>query len=201
MIESIKTLITDSSVHSIVAAYLAIATSIYVFRSGNNFTLIKERHDNLIFPLFNVLEPVLYKSNHDKELETALKIIEENKFLADGKLLELHYYCSNYSDENNFQELCMYIDRAYDKSCSKLHLKKRSLFYRLNRKQYKNHFQLSLFTSILLLKYIIGLVACISIFLVFMVLINYLFENDMFFEAILLFAVIYIPMYVYSNNQ
>lgn len=117
---------------------VTVIASIYIFKKETSISLIKERHDKLIFPLFNNLEPVLYQDKYETNMKNALCIIRDNQNLADGKLLELLYLCTNYPSKENFYRLCSYSDRAYDKSCRKLGLKTRSFSYRINRKQYKS---------------------------------------------------------------
>ena len=103
--------------------------------------LIRERYDKLIFPLFDLLELVFYQEYTDNILNSALQIIEENKNLADGKLLEINYYlCTKTPSQEEFMQLCTYVDRMYDKFCRQLGLKMRSLYYRLLRHQYKHWF-------------------------------------------------------------
>ena len=130
--------------------FLAIITaaiiSLIIFRKDTSITFSKERHDKLIFPLFDILEPILYQKLDTDVLDKALDIISQNKNLADGKLIELHYLCSTEPSQENFNLLCSYIDRTYDRSCRKLMLKRRSILYRINRSQYKSkaHFILQL---------------------------------------------------------
>ncbi len=40
-----------------------VVVSIYIFRSETSISFTKERHDKLIFPLFEILEPVLFQNN------------------------------------------------------------------------------------------------------------------------------------------
>ena len=124
-----------------------VIASLYIFKSETSVSFAKERHDKLIFPLFNLLEPVLYADPDTEILKQALKIIDDNKNLADGKLLEIYYYCSKNPSTDNFITLCTYINSSYDKSCRKLGLKTRSLMYRFSRNQFKNKFSVILFVS------------------------------------------------------
>ena len=127
---------------------VTVIASIYIFKGETSVSFNKERHDKLIFPIFNLLEPILYTDFQIDVLEEALKIIDDNKNLADGRLLELHYLCTKNPSIENFKSLCAYIDAAYDKSCRKLGLKIRSIAYRVNRHQYKNKFYLILLVAI-----------------------------------------------------
>lgn len=122
-----------------------VVVSVYIFRSETSISFTKERHEKLIFPLFDILEPVLFQKPDTEVLSKALEIIEKNKSLADGKLLSVYYYCTVNPSVDNFNSLCSYIDKAYDKSCRRLQLKTRTLEYRINRKQYKNKFFLAFY--------------------------------------------------------
>ena len=123
-----------------IAVIISVFISIYICRKETATDLIKERHDNLLFPLFDALESVLYQENYDEALKAALEIIKQNKNLADGRLLSLLYYCNINPSKNNFCNLCDYINRAYDKSCRRLGLKTRDLEYRIKRRQFKNFY-------------------------------------------------------------
>lgn len=124
-----------------------VIASLYIFKSETYVSFAKERHDKLIFPLFNLLEPILYTVPDAEILKQALKIIDDNKNLADGKLIEIYYYCSENPSMDNFKTLCAYVDSAYDKSCRKLGLKTRSLMYRFCRNQFKSKFSVILFIA------------------------------------------------------
>lgn len=127
-----------------------VIVSIYIFKNETHNSFAKERHDKLIFPLFNILEPVLYQKNYEEPLKKALDIIKQNKNLADGKLLEYSYNCTNNPSKENFIALCHYINKAYDRSCRRLGLKTRSISYRVNRRQYKNKNHLFLYATLYL---------------------------------------------------
>ncbi len=123
---------------SFIGVLFTIIVSLYIFKHENSYSFVRERHDKIIFPLFNLLEPFLYHDVPKGTLESALQIIESNKNLIDGKLLGVSYFCAKNPSRNNLNELFSYVDRAYDKSCRKLGLKTRTFSYRFSRKQYKN---------------------------------------------------------------
>ncbi len=124
---------------------VTVISSIYIFKNENSISFTKERYEKLIFPLFNLLEPILFQEPEKTILDKALKLIDENKNLADGKLIELSYYCSEQPSLENFKDLCSYSNKAYDRACRKLGLKTRSLFYRYKRNQFKNKLGIILF--------------------------------------------------------
>lgn len=122
-----------------------VLVSVYIFKSDLPFDYAKEKHEKLIFPLFDLVEPFLYQQANDVLWEKIFNVIEKNKSFADGTLISLLYYCKKQPNHQNFISLCTYIDRAYDKSCKRLKLKRRSIEYRINRNQYKNKIYFFLF--------------------------------------------------------
>lgn len=139
---------TNSDFLNFFGILLTALVSIYIFKKESSNSFTRERHDKLIFPLFDLLEPVLYQDVPPDILKDALKIIEDNKNIADGKLLELHYLCSKAPSKEHCRLLCSYANKMYDKSCWKLGLKLRSITYRINRNQYGH--KLLLILSIIL---------------------------------------------------
>ena len=154
-----------------------VVVSIYIFRSETSISFTKERHEKLIFPLFDILEPILYQNPDPEILSKALDIIETNKSLADGNLLSVHYYCKVNPNTENFNSLCSYIDKAFDKSCRKLQLKTRTLEYRLNRNQYKSKFFFVFYLIIKTIIFAITLFAALFI-LAILIALGKLFYNS-----------------------
>jgi hypothetical protein len=160
-----------------VGIILTAIISLYIFKNETSISFVKERHDKLLFPLFNLLEPILYQKLNMGTLSNAFSIISANKNLADGKLLEVYYNCYHFPSQKTFNALCRYIDLEYDKSCKKLGLKKRGFFYRNSRHQYKNKllfvtdfigyiltlFFIAAILYILLIFYIALLISCLSL--------------------------------------
>ena len=141
-----------------IAVIASALISIYISKGSITSQFIKERHDKLISPIFNLLEPILYTKCDTAILNKVFKIIDENKNLADGKLIDFSYRCTVNLNDDNFKDLCAYIDSAYDKSCKKLGLKTRGVSYRIFRHQYKSTFHLIKFLSIhIILGLIIGI--------------------------------------------
>ena len=126
----------NSDYLNFIGILLAAAVSIYIFKGEHSFSFAQEQHNNLISPLFDLLEPVLFQKVDPAVLRRAIKLINESRNIADGKLLELSYYCEKNPSQSNYNHLCSYVNRLYDRSCKKLGLKLRSYSYRINRKQY-----------------------------------------------------------------
>lgn len=96
-----------------------VLVSLYIFKNDLPFDYVRERHEKLIFPLFNLLEPSLYQQIDLSLLENACNIIEQNKSFADGKLLSLNYYCSHYPSQEVFFLLSILISMFFYKYLEK----------------------------------------------------------------------------------
>lgn len=143
-----KELLKNSDFLGFIAALISLLVTIYIFRITPKYQLVRERYDKLIYPVFNKIEPFLFKQVPTVELESVITIIEENMNLAGGRLDEILYYLKTDANQENFNALCRYISNEYDKACSRLGLKQRSITYRLNRNQYQ--------TKLMLFLYILG---------------------------------------------
>lgn len=141
----------NSDYLNFIGILLASAVSIYIFKGEHSLSFAQEQHNNLISPLFELLEPVLFQKVEPIVLHKAIKLINENRNIADGKLLELSYRCEKNPSQSNYNHLCSYVNRLYDRSCRKLGLKLRSYSYRIDRKQYMH---ISFFICYILLRII-----------------------------------------------
>ena len=156
---------------------IAALVTIYTFKADIPFSYLQERHEKLIFPLFNCLEPVLYQPQSSYHLHQAILIIEKNKSFADGKLLNVYHNCLVDSSSSNFLNLCSYVDHAYDDSCRKLKLKRRSVIYRLNMKQYRDHRKLFLYIFLWTLPSVVRFIFCMFASLLFLAILFHLFKT------------------------
>lgn len=129
---------SNSDYLNFVGILLAAAVSIYIFKGEHSLAFVQEQHNNLISPLFDLLEPVLFQQVDFAILRRVIDLINANRNIADGKLLELSYYCEKQPSQSNYNRLCAYVNALYDKSCRKLGLKLRSYSYRIERKQYQH---------------------------------------------------------------
>lgn len=146
------------------ALIITVIVSLIISSGERLFGISRDRHEKLIAPLFILLEPNLYKK-YDKNLVCqALKIIDENIILADGRLLDVRDSCKR-NPEKGFLELCRYIDKAYDKSCRKLKLKTRSILYRITTKQYENKCSFVLHLAIFIIEHAVLFIVIGFIFL------------------------------------
>ena len=141
----------NSDYLNFIGILLASAVSIYIFKGEHSLSFAQEQHNNLISPLFELLEPVLFQKVEPIVLHKAIKLINENRNIADGKLFELSYRCEKNPSQSNYNHLCSYVNRLYDRSCRKLGLKLRSYSYRIDRKQYMH---ISFFICYILLRII-----------------------------------------------
>lgn len=154
----LKTLINHFDFAAIIAAIISILASVYIFKTTPKYDLVYQRYITLISPLFDLVEPQLFKSVNKEFLDKVLFLISSNKSLAGGKLLHHLYFCEVNPSQENYNALCSCINHEYDKCCARLGLGKRTIWYKIVRKQYKNKFvfvlymllQTVLFSTILL---------------------------------------------------
>lgn len=148
-------LIKNSDFLSFIAAIFTLTGTMYIFIVTPKYQLVRERYDKLIFPLFSVLEPYLFKPVQEEIFQQVINIVDKNKELSGGKLAELIYYCEINLSQSNYNYLCKYINTEYDKSCMRLGLKQRSVLYRINRNQYQTKLMFALYIIGHLLLYIL----------------------------------------------
>lgn len=125
---------------AVIAAIISISASIYIFRSTPKYDLIYSRYVTLISPLFELMEPYLFKTVNDEILSKALNLIETNKTFAGRKLLHSFYFCKMNPSQDNYDALCSSVSKEYDRCCRRLGLGKRNIWYKIVRNQYKNKF-------------------------------------------------------------
>lgn len=133
----LNTLITNSDFLGFLSGVLALLVTIYVFKATPKYQLVRERYDLLIFPVFKILEPHLFKPLKEDVLNEVVYAIEKNRHLAGGKLDELVYLCKKAPNQYNYNKLCRCINSEYDNACLRLGLKRRSITYRVIRDQYQ----------------------------------------------------------------
>lgn len=168
---------TNSDLLNFIGILCTAILTFYIFKKETSISFTKERYEKLIFPLFNLLEPVLYQQVQPEYFEKALQIIDRNKSLADGKLLELFYYCSQNPTQQNFNQLCSYVDKLYDKACRKLGLKIRSFSYRIARHQYKHWSYFLFYVLASTFLWAIALVFSLFVFLCLAACLYLIYEN------------------------
>lgn len=108
-------------------------------------TYIKEKYENVIFPIFELIEPYLYSKEITLEINSVVQkicnCVTENRKFISGYLLENIDFCkkelrsSNTISKKTFISLCSTISIEYDKSCRKLGIPKRTFAYRFNNSQ------------------------------------------------------------------
>lgn len=123
---------------AVIAAIISISASIYIFRSTPKYDLVYKRYVTLIFPLFELIEPYLFKTVNDEILSKALCLIETNKTFAGRKLLHSFYFCKKNPSQDSYDALCSCISKEYDRCSRRLGLGKRSIWYKIVRNQYKS---------------------------------------------------------------
>ncbi|SCL84986.1 hypothetical protein [Sporanaerobacter sp. PP17-6a] len=175
--DTIKLLILNSDGLAFVIAIITIIFTYYLSRHTSSQEIIKEQHEKLISPIFFILEPYLFQSINNECLEKVFHLIGKNKSLVDGKLLEIAYFCNENPSQANYNALCAYINKSYDKSCKRLGLRTRSIEYRLNRKQYETKLSLFIYICFLTVKGLLVLGMALLIFLSLLLLGCYFFSR------------------------
>lgn len=134
----IENVINNFDLAAIIAAIISISASIYIFRTTPKYDLVYKRYTTLIFPLFELMEPHLFKPIDKSVLSDAIDLIEQNKVIAGNELLYLLYFCKKNPCQEHFDLLCSCVSKEYDHCCSRLGLGKRSISYKISRQQYKS---------------------------------------------------------------
>lgn len=137
----IKNLLLSTSEITLPIAAIFVSVMIHKCRFRGNLT--EQKYKSLIFPLFNTLEPHLYcqlsPAVHEA-LNTLVKDYNKNKAYSSIELNEVMRSCFPFEhcSQENYISLCKIIDKEYDKCCSLLGIKRRSIRYRLLHRQYQN---------------------------------------------------------------
>lgn len=140
MYNFLRNLLSNSDGLAFFGVLISVITSITIFINSSRKSFERERYDKLIFPLFNLLEPYLFKDKDDIVFQKAIDIIQKNKDIAGGHFLNQLYWCEKSFTQENFISLCTTTNREYDRICRVIGLKCRSIFYRLDREQYRTKF-------------------------------------------------------------
>lgn len=175
-VDTIKLLILNSDGLAFVIAIITIISTYYLSRHTSSQEIVKEQREKLISPIFFLLEPYLFQSIDNNSLEKVFHLIDQNKSLVDGKLLEIAYFCKENPSQANYNALCSYINKAYDKSCKRLGFRTRSIEYRLSRKQYETKLSLFAYICFFVVKGLLMLGMAFLIFS-FLLAIGYYFFN------------------------
>lgn len=139
MIADINNIFSDIIIPSVSSALTLLAT-LYLFNKNHNKELARERLDKVLFPLIDILEPVLYKISDDEKFKLLMAksklILEQYKMLAGHKLYEAFhdFECVDANDKKYKQECFQLFSNRlieeYNFSCRKVGLSGMSVLYR-----------------------------------------------------------------------
>ena len=137
----------------IIALFIAFISAFVAFRVASNEKkddYVRKRYEEVIFPLFDLLEFFLFNEINETVKRTvydATNLVQKHKMLAGGRLVSLIYYCNlnGKMDSEAYNNLCSYVNSEYDKSCRKLGIPLRPLRYRVDNAQYKGPWGIILF--------------------------------------------------------
>lgn len=160
--KTISQFIFASDFLNFVGITFSALVTLWVFALQRADDFARKCHVDLIYPLFDILEPVLFQQIDADVLKQALELIDNNKACADGKLLSLSYLCHTDPSQENFMDLCSYVNRLYDRSSRRLRLKLRPVRYRILRHQYRRKIYLAFFV---LSQVIVGIVLLFAAFI------------------------------------
>ena len=133
---------------------LSVIASLYIFWRTPKYANIKERYENVIFPLFSLLEPYLFKDFSKAPIDKALSLINQNASYAGSRLNEWAYYLGKNNNQYNYNSFCKQLYYEYDKCSFILGLKIHSLSYRISRNQ---NFYLLLIYLFMFLRFLLQL--------------------------------------------
>lgn len=162
---------------AILSILISSFTALYIMRREGLFSISKERHNIIIAPIFYAIEPFLYSSVIPDNFNSILDLIQSNITLADGALLNVYCDCKNNLSVKSYNKFCIYIDKAFDKSCRNLHLRCRPIMYRISHRQFKNKKHLVFLIVGILTKYIVKALYALFISGIFSILILYAFTD------------------------
>lgn len=93
----------------------------------------RERYEKVVFPVFDKLEPILYKRKLTREdlliIEECRKLVFSHRQIAGGRML----HCFSLPAETMFRRVSRIVDSEFDLCAKKLGLSKRPTDYRINR--------------------------------------------------------------------
>lgn len=190
----IKLLVLNSDGLAFVVAIITIVSTYYLSRHTGSHEIIKKQHEKLISPIFFLIEPYLFKEMNNDILNKAFELIEQNKSLVDGRLLEVVYFYKENPSQINYNAFCSYINKTYDKTCKQLRIKTRSIEYRISRRQYKTKLSLFIYICFIIAKSLLVLGVILLTFLSLLVLGYYFFSKTKFSENIPILLLIIFPM-------
>ena len=149
---------------SILSGAITGLFTVYLFYKGMRGTLVQERFNTVIYPIFAVLEPYLFHQIDETALRKVAEIVNKNRKLSGGKLIYMmELCCPKNCSKDNYNELCRYISTIYDRCCLQLGIPLRPFEYRLNHKQFKSKFAYVVFIAfhvlLLLVSFVIFLIA------------------------------------------
>lgn len=138
-------IISNELIATIIGSLIAATVSYNLFKRTKKDTYIKERYEQVIFPIFVLIEPYLYSKTIDEKVISVVSEICDIVFLKrmyiGGYLLEQIDLCKKEINspsglsKTQFTYLCSRISIEYDKCCKELGVKKRSFAYKMSNSQ------------------------------------------------------------------
>ena len=126
----------------IVTALITAYGAYRIARNKDNMEIIKNRYYDIIFPIFDLLEPYLFSDNFNFEIINEVEDIinkDNNRAIAGRRLIYLIELCKNTENIKNYKRLCIMISNEHDFLCKKLKIPARNERYRIERRQYPSN--------------------------------------------------------------
>ena len=141
----------------LVALVSVITTSVanWYHRRSSTVGLTRERVDLVYSPLFQKIEPILYKNIHISELQATMtffnSLLTKHPYLVNPTLKHLADDLCSFIEDGCSSDECLpkwkkfsaKLDGEYDSLCHRLNLPRRTSYYRLQYRQFKNKLHLS----------------------------------------------------------
>lgn len=130
---------------SIILNGISLLVTLHIFRNTLRRDLFRARFEQLIFPLFDMLEPYLYKDVTTVPLDKMFSLFKSQKSLSSAWLIERMYYLETENTQDNYDAVCRLLVVEYSKLSLSLGYGLHWPSYCINRKQYKTNLLFALY--------------------------------------------------------
>lgn len=144
---------------------ISLLITLYIFHFTLRRELYKSRYEHLLFPIYDFLEPYLYKDVCTVPLDKLFSLFKSQKSLSTVRLIEQMYHLEANPNQENYNNLCRLVIWEYTSLSIPLGYGRHSIGYRLTREQHQTKlvFYLFIFANTLLL--IAGIISVLYIFI------------------------------------
>lgn len=79
MLDNLMEIFGEADPLAFIIGSLTVLSSIYIFKMSSKSTITKERYEKLIFPMFDIIEPILFKEKDFIVFQRLFDVYENNK--------------------------------------------------------------------------------------------------------------------------